>query len=332
MNTVLIVDDEEAIRTIFSAVLRQKGYQVLEADSGLGGYELAKKHLPDVIITDIAMEGGGGEALLHFIRNDPDLGNKQVVMMTGNPDAVSPRKGMEAGADDFLTKPVSLEALIGCVEARLKRIQLNMQHVFGKLARKQEEIEKFLMSAKKEMETPSFRAWERSEYATLAIVFTDIVGFTRLCQELKDDGIKEVRQQHFARSRELIEHYEGCEIKTMGDSFLAAFRSTRRAFRFAQELQKDTGHPLVRIRAGIHIGPMHVEENDVFGGTVNFAGRIISSIKESEIRLSDEAKTDIERLGEKYAQLRWQKHDDVHFKGFPGTWTLWSVRAEEEIA
>jgi DNA-binding response OmpR family regulator len=332
MNTILIVDDEEAIRTIFSSVLRQKGYHVLQAEAGLDGYEMAKKHLPDLIITDVAMAGGGGEALLHFIRNDPDLCNKQVVMITGNTDAVSQRQGMEAGADDFLTKPVALEALIGCVEARLRRAQLNSQNALVKLTRKHEEIEKFILSAQKEMETPSFRAWERSEYATLAIVFTDIVGFTRLCQELKDDGIKQVRQQHFSRSRELIKRYEGCEIKTMGDSFLAAFRSTRAAFRFAQELQKETGHPLVRIRAGIHIGPMHVEENDVFGGTVNFAGRIISSIKESEIRLSDEAKTDIERLGGKFAQINWQKHDDVHFKGFPGTWTLWSVRAEEDIA
>ncbi len=121
MKTILLVDDEAAIRTVFGTALRQKGYHVLEADSGLTGYELAKEHLPDLIITDISMAGGGGEALLYFIRNDPQLGNRPVVLMTGNIDLVSPSQGLAAGADDFLEKPVTLDALIGCVEARLER-------------------------------------------------------------------------------------------------------------------------------------------------------------------------------------------------------------------
>jgi CheY-like chemotaxis protein len=121
MNTILLIDDEEAIRTVFGTVLRRKGYHVLEANSGLVGYELAKAHSPDLIITDIAMTGGGGEALLYFIKNDPQLGKTPVVLITGNPHLLSPQQGREAGADDFLIKPVALEALIACVEARLKR-------------------------------------------------------------------------------------------------------------------------------------------------------------------------------------------------------------------
>jgi DNA-binding response OmpR family regulator len=328
MPTILLVDDEEPIRGAFGYVLRQKGYDVIESEAGLDAYVLAKQHLPDLIITDIAMDGGGGEALLHFIRHDPQLANKQVVLMTGAAHVINQRQGMEAGADDFLLKPIALEDLLRCVEARLKRAKININHVFGDLARRHDEIEKFILSANAEILTPTFRAWERSEYATLAIVFTDVVDFTKLCEEMKDAGMKEVRRLHFARSRELIERYQGCEIKTMGDSVMAAFRSVQEALRYALELQKDTGHLLVHIRAAIHIGPMHVEENDVFGGTVNFAGRIIRSIQGSEIWLSDEAKSGIGPLSEKYANLQWQQHDDIHFKGFPGTWTLWSVSRE----
>ena len=327
MNTILLVDDEEPIRTVFSSVLRQKGYNVLEADSGLLGYEMAKEFSPDVIITDVAMQGGGGEALLYFIRNDAQLAHKQVVLMTGNPDALSPRKGMESGADDFLVKPVSLEALIACIEARLKRAKVSTSHVFKDLARRQEELEEFIVSAKVEALTPTFRAWARAEEETLAIVFTDVVGFTKLCEEIKE-GIREVRSRHFARSRELIERYQGFEIKTMGDSVLSAFHSTRGALRYATKLQEDTGHPLVHVRVGIHFGPVHIEEKDVFGGTVNFAGRIVNSIEGAEIWLSDEAKTDLETHGEKYAKLQWQKHDNISLKGFNGTWTLWSVNTE----
>jgi class 3 adenylate cyclase len=181
------------------------------------------------------------------------------------------------------------------------------------------------MSANAVVQTPSFRAWERSEYAILAIVFTDIVDFTKLCEEMKDVAMKEVRRLHFERSRFLIARYQGCEIKTMGDSVMAAFASAQEALRYALELQKDTGHPLVQIRAAIHIGPMHVEENDVFGGTVNFAGRIIRSIQGAEIWMSDEAKKQVGPLSAKYDGIQWTQHDDIHFKGFPGTWRLWSV-------
>ena len=61
--------------------------------------------------------------------------------------------------------------------------------------------------------------------------------------------------------------------------------------------QRNTGHPQIQIRAGVHIGPIHVEEGDIFGGTVNFAARVVGVIKEAEIWLSDRAKEDIDRLG-----------------------------------
>lgn len=68
------------------------------------------------------------------------------------------------------------------------------------------------------------------------------------------------------------------EIKTIGDSFIEAFKGAGAALDYARALQGNTGHPQVRIRAGIHIGPMRVEEGDVFGGTVNFAARVVGAI------------------------------------------------------
>ncbi len=123
MKTILLIDDDEGIRSILSIALRGKGYRVIEAVSGSEGLDLARQLVPDLILTDISMPGMDGHAVLKQIRQDPALGNKQVILMTGDPDTVTPRKGMESGADDFLIKPVSLEALFGCVEARLKRAQ-----------------------------------------------------------------------------------------------------------------------------------------------------------------------------------------------------------------
>jgi two-component system sensor histidine kinase/response regulator len=125
VQTILLIDDDANIRSIFGAVLRDHGYRVLEASSGSEGYALATEQLPDLILTDIAMPGGDGQTLLRNIRENPDLSDKQVVLMTGQLHAVTPRKGMEQGADDFLAKPVSIEALIKCVEARLNRAHIH---------------------------------------------------------------------------------------------------------------------------------------------------------------------------------------------------------------
>jgi two-component system sensor histidine kinase/response regulator len=124
MQTILLIDDDSNIRSVFGTVLRDQGYRVLEADSGATGYELAREQLPDLILTDIAMPGGDGESLLRNIRQNPDLSDKQVVLMTGRLEDVTPRKGMEQGADDFLAKPVSLDALVRCVQARLNRAHI----------------------------------------------------------------------------------------------------------------------------------------------------------------------------------------------------------------
>jgi class 3 adenylate cyclase len=136
-----------------------------------------------------------------------------------------------------------------------------------------------------------------------------------------------VRRAHFVQSRKLIGKFNGQEIKTIGDSFMAAFKSADTALDYAMAFQRNTGHPQIQIRAGIHIGPMHVEEGDVFGGTVNFASRVVGAFKDAEIWLSDRAKEDIDRLGAvQHKRLGWQRHDGVAMKGFPGTFTLWSVQ------
>jgi class 3 adenylate cyclase len=190
----------------------------------------------------------------------------------------------------------------------------------------QRDFDAFVMSAKGETSTESFQDWAGGEQVTLAIVFTDVVGSTALGEEIRDEAMNEVRRAHFAQSRRLIGQFQGREIKTFGDSFMAAFKCAGAALDYARALQGNTGHSQVRIRAGIHIGPMRVEEGDVFGGTVNFAARVVGAVQDAEIWLSERAKEDIGRLGaRKHKGLKWARHEDVVMKGFPGKFTLWEV-------
>jgi signal transduction histidine kinase len=125
MKTILLLDDDENILSTFSMALRHHGYRVIEASSGDVGIELARQHLPDLILSDISMPGADGQAVLQSIRQHPELSTKQVVLMTGQTHLVTLRKGMELGADDFLVKPISLGDLLRCVEARLQRAQIH---------------------------------------------------------------------------------------------------------------------------------------------------------------------------------------------------------------
>jgi class 3 adenylate cyclase len=179
-------------------------------------------------------------------------------------------------------------------------------------------------------QTANLQEWAGADRATLAIVFTDVVNSTALGQQLRDEAFRQVRLAHFARSRQLIAQFRGLEIKTIGDSFMAVFKSADPALDYAMALQADSGDPLISIRAGIHVGSIDVEAADVFGGEVNFAARVIGKIAGAEIWISDRARKDLEVAGvRRHASLAWQRHEGIAVKGFEGEFVLWSLQQEK---
>ena len=118
MKIILLVDDDPQLRTLLGLTLRGSGYSVIEADSGVAGLELARKHLPDLILSDIDMPGGDGASLLREVRSDPELRFRQFVLMSGRPDLIG-AQDIEEKADGFLAKPVRREELLGCLKKRL---------------------------------------------------------------------------------------------------------------------------------------------------------------------------------------------------------------------
>src|SRR5439155_1089502 len=110
--------------------------------------------------------------------------------------------------------------------------------------------------------------------------------------------------------------HEGYEIKTIGDSFMVAFRTALKALDFALAFHARTGHDQVKIRAGIHVGTVQIEENDAFGSMVNYSARVQGHAKGAEIWLSDRAKSDIdEEKGRAPRSLSWKEHTGLELKG-----------------
>ncbi len=125
MKTILLIDDDEMIRAIFGTALERFGYRTIVAASGGEALELARKHLPELILSDINMPGIDGCTLLQSLRADRELATKQIVLMTGSRAEPMQRRSMELGADDFLLKPFSPEELQRCVTARFQRAEIS---------------------------------------------------------------------------------------------------------------------------------------------------------------------------------------------------------------
>lgn len=104
-SMVLIVDDEYIGRETLQAVLEGEGYELEMAESGLEAIEKAKKLLPDVILLDVMMPGMTGFEVCQRIRNDPDIAEIPIIILTALDDRESLLNALKAGADDFISKP-----------------------------------------------------------------------------------------------------------------------------------------------------------------------------------------------------------------------------------
>ena len=103
---VLIVDDTVSIRETLTAILKPDHYTLLTAGSGEDALTLAETHVPDVILLDVMMPGMSGFDVCRVLRQSPRLGEVPVIIVTALDDRSSLLEGLDAGADDFLTKPI----------------------------------------------------------------------------------------------------------------------------------------------------------------------------------------------------------------------------------
>src|SRR5262245_1479722 len=134
MKKILVIDDEEWLREMVQLALRQKGYDVVEAEDGAVGIEVARKELPDLVLCDVNMERVDGYLTLSSLRSEPATAPIPFILMTGLADSAGMRHGMELGADDYLPKPFTIDALYAAVEVRLKKAHVVRQEAEKKLS------------------------------------------------------------------------------------------------------------------------------------------------------------------------------------------------------
>ena len=130
---ILIIDDDDDIREVAALTLEMvAGWNVVTANSGANGIQRARQENPDAILLDVMMPGMDGLEVCKRLKSDPATRYIPVVMVTALSDVADRLRGLEVGADDFLTKPVNDVALFARVRSliRLKRtLEIGRAHV-----------------------------------------------------------------------------------------------------------------------------------------------------------------------------------------------------------
>jgi len=121
MATILVIDDDELVSRTLQRTLKMYDHQVMVANSGIEGLQLARRHPPDLFILDIMMPGADGYTVCRQIRGDPILLDVPVLFLTAKVKDEDKIEGFRAGADDYLSKPFNMEELQLRVKAVLRR-------------------------------------------------------------------------------------------------------------------------------------------------------------------------------------------------------------------
>jgi len=123
-QTILVVEDEENILELIRYNLAKEGYRVICAPNGEQGLEAARSELPDLILLDLMLPGLDGLAVCRELKREPETQDISVIMVTARGEESDVVRGLELGADDYVTKPFSPKVLLSRVKAVLRRRQI----------------------------------------------------------------------------------------------------------------------------------------------------------------------------------------------------------------
>lgn len=172
---LLIIDDDTISRETLSAILAGSGYSIQSATSGIEGLEMAPKFNPDVILLDVMMPGMNGFEVCRSMRKDPALAEVPIIMVTALDDRDSRLVGLEAGADDFLSKPYDSMEL----EIRLRSLKrvARYRHLVEERSKLHGAYE-LLQQQNEELKTLSAKVFEvqETERRRLALELHDEIG------------------------------------------------------------------------------------------------------------------------------------------------------------
>jgi class 3 adenylate cyclase len=166
------------------------------------------------------------------------------------------------------------------------------------------------------------RAVVETDRVLATVLFTDIVDSTRTAVELGDQHWREALERHQRAVREDLHNFNGREVKSTGDGFLATFDGPARAIRCASAILRSSETSGLRVRAGLHTGECEMMGDDIGGIAVHIAARVSAQADPQELLVSRTVKDLVAGSGLQFTD------GGVHtLKGVPDTWQLYAVHA-----
>jgi class 3 adenylate cyclase len=361
---ILVVDDNEINRDILITRLEQHGYELLQAADGEEALTSASRHVPDLILLDVEMPKLDGFEVCRRLKKDAGLPFIPIILVTARADSRDVVAGLDAGADEYLTKPVDQAALVARVRSmlRIKDLHDQVQAQAADLAawnrtltqRVEDQVEEldhmnrlkgFLSPqiAKLVLSTGAEKLLE-SHRRDITVAFCDLRGFTAFAESAEPEDVIAVLQEYYRCLGASIDRFEGTLQYFAGDGLLIFFNDpipcsepSVRAVRMAVEMREHIGALTMKWRRhghqlgfGIGIAAGHATL-----GNVGYEGRFhytaTGSVVNLGARLCAQA-SDRQILIDGRVQLAIESIadtepvGDVGLKGFHRTVPVFNVR------
>lgn len=324
--SILVIDDDAAMRSILTRSLEQAGHVVTTAKDGREGLDLLQREPFDVVLLDVLMPDPDGYQVLETIKGDERLRHLPVVMITALDDVRSAVRCIEMGAEDYLPKPFDpvilharisaglsrkrlgdLERTHAAETARLnRRLEARIEEQMAELVRTGE-LKRFIPPQVAEgLLAGQLEPGAAFQRRKVTLLFADMVGFTDLSDSLEPEELSEVLDDYLREMSSILVAHGGTLDNYIGDGIMAAFGAPQRAEESDQawsavqaafamkdratdlaKRTRDRGIPAdLQIRIGINTGHCTV---GVFGSDVLRAYKVVGFAVNIAARLQAEA-------------------------------------------
>ena len=299
IGRILLVEDNASTLDLMARLLRREGHDVTPCENGEAALALLATDEFDLVLLDLLMPGLSGIDVLERLKERPRSGAPSVIIVSALDEIDSIVRCIEAGADDYMTKPINPVLLRARVGAMLERkfLQDNDRAITERLRTEQRRSESLLRNVLPQSVVMRLRQGETviaDHFDQVSILFSDLAGFSTVTAKLSASQVLDLLNRIFSQFDRLAAECGLEKIKTIGDAYMAASglpetnadhagAAARMALRMpavVADVSRDLGQPL-GIRIGLHTGPVAAGiigterfAYDVWGDTVNVAARM----------------------------------------------------------